>query len=187
MQALAQRVANPMQKTSGSYFLVRCAEEKDLPAMIKIYNYYIFNEIANHQEELETLEHCIPWLREQDEKGWPVLVILESDERTRQEKVIGFACLSEMSARSGRTAAEASIYLTHDRHGTGASRILTNCLLEAARASGIHSIIFHVNSDNHASINLAKTLGFRVVGELKDFGFAFGKWIDVTILQKILY
>lgn len=185
MQAVAQRLINPVQKTSGSYFLVRCAEEKDLPAMIKIYNYYICTEIAA-QEELETMEHCVPWLREQDEKGLPVLVILESDEQTGEQRVIGFGCLAEMSARSGRLAAEASIYLTHDRHSTGASRILTNCLLEAAKGSGIHSIIFHVNSDNRASINLAKTLGFRVVGELKDFGIKFGQWIDVTVLQKVL-
>ena len=42
------------------------------------------------------------------------------------------------------------------------------------------------DSDNMASINLHKKLGFRKVGTMRDVGFKFGRWLDVVLMQKTL-
>jgi phosphinothricin acetyltransferase len=57
-------------------------------------------------------------------------------------------------------------------------------VIEECKKIGLKNIIAVIgDSDNMASINLHKKLGFRKVGILREVGFKFGRWIDVVLMQ----
>jgi phosphinothricin acetyltransferase len=69
----------------------------------------------------------------------------------------------------------------HRRKGIG--RQLLSALVEAGRAGGHHALLARISSDNTVSIRLHESLGFSVVGVLKEVGFKFGRWLDVAIME----
>ena len=42
------------------------------------------------------------------------------------------------------------------------------------------------NSGNNASIALHESLGFRLVGTLREVGFKHGRWVDTVLMQRAL-
>jgi len=52
-------------------------------------------------------------------------------------------------------------------------------ILNLLRAKSIHSVIYGVSLPNEASIALCENFGFEKIGEFKEVGFKFDKWIDV--------
>ena len=42
------------------------------------------------------------------------------------------------------------------------------------------------NSGNSASIALHKSLGFRMVGTLREVGFKHDQWVDTVLMQRCL-
>jgi phosphinothricin acetyltransferase len=51
---------------------------------------------------------------------------------------------------------------------------------------GFHSLIARIAEGSDASMHLSESLGFRLVGVLKEVGRKFGRLLDVYIYQKIL-
>ena len=50
---------------------------------------------------------------------------------------------------------------------------------------GIHSILARITAGNAVSINLHKSVGFEIVGIMKEVGYKFGKRLDVYLMQKL--
>jgi len=73
-------------------------------------------------------------------------------------------------------------------HKKGIGRELSEKLFEIALQRNIHTIIAFIGggSENVASINLHTKLGFELVGNIRDAGFKFERWVDVSIMQKVL-
>ena len=42
------------------------------------------------------------------------------------------------------------------------------------------------DADNRASIGLHQSVGFEKIGQAKDIGFKFGRYLDVVYMQKSL-
>lgn len=70
----------------------------------------------------------------------------------------------------------------------GVGRALAEKLIEIASQRKIHSILAVVGggAENVASTSLHSKLGFELVGHIRDAGFKFDRWVDVSILQKFL-
>ncbi|MFO7898860.1 MAG: GNAT family N-acetyltransferase [Planctomycetota bacterium] len=51
---------------------------------------------------------------------------------------------------------------------------------------GHHSIVARVADHSPASIAVHRACGFREVGVLREAGRKFGRWIDVTLMQRRL-
>jgi phosphinothricin acetyltransferase len=81
---------------------------------------------------------------------------------------------------------EVSVYVAVEHRGRGIGKQLLQALVEAGRAQGHHALLGRISSDNTVSIRLHESLGFSVVGVLKEVGFKFGRWLDVSIMELLL-
>lgn len=50
----------------------------------------------------------------------------------------------------------------------------------------LNDIIGSISEGNEASIHLAKSFGFRIVGTMKENGYKFDRWIDNTFLELLI-
>jgi phosphinothricin acetyltransferase len=161
-------------------FAIRLATEADLGAIHDIYNYYVHTSTCTYQIEPETLDERRAWFRERSAKH-PATVAEAAG------VVIGWASLSPWKSRCGYAwAAEASVYIHHEHHRKGVGKALLLDLIERARAAGLHTIIGGASSDQTASLALQYAVGFQRVGELREVGRKFGRWLDVTYTQFLL-
>jgi L-amino acid N-acyltransferase YncA len=78
------------------------------------------------------------------------------------------------------------VYLRPEFAGRGLGRLLLGELIRASKAAGCHQMIGVIGGKNSASIAMHRAMGFRDVGVLCGVGFKFGKWVDVTLMQREL-
>ncbi len=65
-------------------------------------------------------------------------------------------------------------------------RVLLEELIRLATQHGFHSVIARVGGDNQASIALHQACGFTLVGVEREVGRKFNRWLDVSVLQRLL-
>ncbi|CAN5183694.1 GNAT family N-acetyltransferase [soil metagenome] len=160
---------------------IRPAEAQDIPVIREIYNYFVTRSTATFADQEETLDQRKAWFDNHVSNNLPVLVA-QSDGR-----VIGWASLSFYHQRSAyRQSVELSFYIDHEYLSRGIGKQLTERLIHSARENGYHCILSLVCSENDASIALLNKFGFETVGDLKEVGRKFERWLNVTILQKML-
>lgn len=160
--------------------VVRQAGLADLEAINTIYNHYVLHSTCTYQTEPETSEGRRTWF-DRHGPGHPVIVA-EAD-----GVVLGWGSLSAFHARSayGHTV-EDSVYVRHDLRRQGIGRILLEDLIERARDFGHHTIIGIIDAKQPPSIALHAKQGFVETGHLRQVGFKFEQWLDVTYMQLIL-
>jgi phosphinothricin acetyltransferase len=159
---------------------VRPAGRADLPRILSIYNHEVLSSTATYDTQPRTEEEHGKWFAHHDSVH-PVLVA-ESD-----REVCGWASLSPWSDRPAYdSSVEVSVYVAEEHRGKGVGKQLLQALIEAGRARGHHALLGRISSDNTVSIRLHEALGFSVVGVLKEVGFKFGRWLDVSIMELIL-
>lgn len=103
------------------------------------------------------------------------------------EAVVGYAYSSAFRPRPGyaRTR-ETSIYLAPAAKGRGLGRLTYSHLLSQLRADGMHSAVAVIAQPNPASTALHESLGYELVGTLREAGRKFGRWIDTRWYQLLL-
>jgi L-amino acid N-acyltransferase len=171
----------PSRVATNSLALVRKASEQDLPSIRDIYNYFVLRSTATFAEEEETAEERLAWFDNHGKNGLPVLVA-ELD-----GVVVGWASLSFYHQRSAyRQSVEPSLYIHHEHASCGIGKLLTDALIAAARERNYHCIISLVCSENTVSLAVLAKYGFVEAGELKEVGRKFDRWLNVTIMQKML-
>lgn len=164
----------------SSTTVVRPAVLSDAPAIAEIYNEAILTTTATFDTETKSVEDRIEWLSGHDQRH-PVLVA-ELD-----GNVVGYASLSRWSDRRAYDdTAETSFYVASEFRGQGIGRRLKEAILEEARRLKFHSLIARVAQGSEESLHLNLSMGFVLVGTLKEVGFKFGKRLDVHVLQKML-
>lgn len=169
-----------MDKTCTQY-LVRDAAEADLPAMLEIYNQSVADSTATFDLLPRTYDEQLAWFIAHSSDELPVFV-LENNGR-----IIGWTSLSRYHSRCAyRQTVEPSIYVHKDYRRVGVGKQLMNRLMSAAAEKGYHAIVALICSENQASIQLALDYGFEPAGKLKEVGYKFDRWLDVSILQKML-
>jgi L-amino acid N-acyltransferase YncA len=160
---------------------VRDAATADLEAIRSIYNHYVLNSTVTFDMNERTEDAQKTWFEAHREEQLPVLVA------EIQGRIVGWASLSYYSQRCAyKTSVEPSVYLHPDfiRHGAG--KTLMMHLISAARQRRYHCLIGLVCSENTPSLAWIQNFGFERVGELKEVGRKFDRWLDVTIMQKVL-
>jgi L-amino acid N-acyltransferase len=164
---------------------LRNATATDLPAISAIYNYYVLHSTCTYQLEPETLADRAAWFAMHAPDKYPVIVAEHGDGGGKQ--VVGWGSLSRFHPRAGYDGTvEASVYIHHDFHRQGLGRLLLVDLVNRARALGYHALIGGASADQTASIALQESLGFQRVGQLKEVGRKFDRWLDVVYLQVLL-
>lgn len=146
-----------------------------------IYNPVVETSTATFDLTPRTLAEQEQWLV--DRSGARAVLVAVDD----GGDVVGFASLSPYRDRAAyATTVEDSVYVADGHQGRGVGRLLLDALVDTARAHGFHAMIARIVSDHEASIALHTACGFEVVGREREVGRKFGRWLDVTLMQRLL-
>jgi L-amino acid N-acyltransferase YncA len=150
---------------------IRELQEEDWPAVREIYEQGIRGGSTFATEPP-------PW-KVWDERH-SLRIVAESD-----GEVVGWAALSPVSKRHVyRGVAESSVYVAETRRGQGIGRTLMQELIERAEREGIWTIEASMFPENDASLELHRSLGFRVVGVRERIGVRDGVWRDTVLMER---
>ncbi len=160
---------------------VRLARPADAEAIRSIYNAEVAGSTATFDLVPRTSEEQLAWLAEH--RGpYPAIVAVDDD-----DTVLGFGSLSAYQDRPAyATTVENSVYVGDRSRGVGTGRLLLEELIDLATQHGFHAVIARVGGDNQASIALHQACGFPMVGVEREVGRKFNRWLDVSVLQRLL-
>lgn len=161
--------------------IIRLATTEDVPGILTIFNDVVLHTTASWTYEPSTLDARLQWFDEHVQKGLPVFV---ADD---QGTIAGWGALNTFRAPPGyNRTVEHSIYVAAERRGQGLGRELLVTLIESARELGMHAMIAGIDGENATSIRLHISLGFEQVGQLKQVGYKFERWLDLIFMQLLL-
>jgi L-amino acid N-acyltransferase YncA len=155
----------------------RAASIADCAAIARIYNQGIDARIATFETTHRTADDIAAWLGTRH----PVIVV------TRNDEIVGFAAASSYRARECYAGvAEYSVYVASEAQGMGVGRLALEALVAAAEAAGFWKLLSRIFPENHASLALARKVGFREVGIYEKHAQLDGVWKDVVIVERLL-
>ncbi len=167
---------------SASGLHIRTASVDDIAAITAIYTESVAHGTASWEYEPPNLDEMRTRMQAVLNAGFPYLVAeVEGD-------VLGYAYASSYRPRIGyRFVCENSVYVDKSLRGRGIGKQLLSALIERCTEHGFKQMIAVIgDSENHASINLHKSLEFTPVGLLPKIGYKFDRWLDSVIMQREL-
>jgi L-amino acid N-acyltransferase len=165
-----------MRSPGQTSITVRAATPKDMPAIVGIYNWAINQTFATIDSEALSTEEAAAWW---DEHGSQRLTLVAEDDGD----VVGWAQLMPWRQR-GYEVVEDLVYVDPVYQKKGVGRELLSRAIEAARSTGCRTIVASVAADNTPGLKLHQSLGFETVGTLKNAAHKFGRWMDITLVQR---
>jgi L-amino acid N-acyltransferase YncA len=160
---------------------VRPASAGDAEAIRAIYNEEVTGSTVTFDLVPRTIDEQHAWL-EEHAGAHPAIVAVDA-----AGEVVGFGCLSPYRPRPAyATSVEDSVYVRADQRGRGVGRVLLDELIRLGSAHGFHTVIARIVGDHAASIGLHAACGFEVVGQERQVGRKFGRWLDVALMQRML-
>lgn len=161
---------------------IRHAEERDLPALLDIYNHYVINTPITFDIEPRTLAQRREWFQAFRTSGRHQCLVA-----ARGGVAIGWASSGKFKDRAAYdTSVETSIYLAPDETGKGLGRKLYAALFEALAGEDLHRAFGGVTQPNEASNGIHRAMGFVLVGTYKEVGRKFGRFWDVAWFERPL-
>ncbi|KIY62491.1 phosphinothricin N-acetyltransferase [Cylindrobasidium torrendii FP15055 ss-10] len=164
-------------------FTIRAATEDDASAIQEIYAHHVLHGLATFEVDPPPVDEIQRRWKGVVTKGMPYLVA-----ENHESLVLGYGYISHFRERVAYNfTLENSVYLRHDATGQGIGKALLKELIGLCEKGPWRQMVAAVgNSENLASIRLHQSMGFRLVGTLKDVGFKHGRWVDVVMLQREL-
>ena len=161
---------------------IRDANETDLAGILQIYNDAVEHSTAIWNEQTVDLDDRRAWLAGHRVAGNAVLVAVDNE-----GQVLGYAAYCPWRVQDGfRQTVEHSVYVRDGQRGNGIGRALLTQLIERARQADMHVLIGAIDSANRDSIHLHQQLGFIHVGQLRQVGRKFDRWLDLVLLQRVV-
>jgi L-amino acid N-acyltransferase YncA len=163
-------------------FLVRDADEADMPAVHAIYAHYVEQSIVTFEYDVPSLEDMLGRRRAVLGMGACYLVAREG------EQVLGYGYASSFRPRVGyRFTVEDSIYVDPNAQKRGVGKALLAAVIAHCERGPWRQMIAVIgDSANHASIALHARAGFSRIGTQRAVGFKHGRWVDTVEMQRSL-
>ncbi|WP_419842616.1 N-acetyltransferase family protein [Candidatus Poriferisodalis sp.] len=184
----------------------RLATAADADAIAEIYNREVTQGTTTFDLVPRSSAEQIAWMREHS-GAYPCIVAVPADDdapanRTRPADapaagtrpsciqtagaVLGWASLSPYRARPAySTSVEDSVYVHHEHRGRGIGDVLLGDLVALADEHGFHAVFARIADAGAASVALHARHGFELVGVEREAGRKFGRWLDVTLMQRL--
>ena len=166
---------------------IRLATMADADAIAEVYNREVNEGTATFDMVPRTAAEQAAWMR--DHSGaYPCIVAVPetTDDTTIGDTVLGWACLSPYRTRPAySTSVEDSIYVHRDHQGRGVGGLLLGKLVALADEHGFHAIFARIADAGAASVALHVKHGFELIGVEREVGRKFGRWLDVTLMQRL--
>ncbi|MFZ1788551.1 MAG: N-acetyltransferase family protein [Saprospiraceae bacterium] len=161
--------------------IIRSAELKDVDRILEIINHEIKYTTVVYDYNERTYEQQKLWLDQKQMSKMPVIVA-ELD-----GLVVGYGSYGIFRPWDAyRYSVEHSIYVDAAYRQAGIGKKMLETLITFAKEGGYHTMIAGVDASNEKSIAFHKKMGFLEVGTLKEAGYKFDKWLDLTFLQLFL-
>ena len=160
--------------------MIRPVVAADAPRICDIYNHHVRETVVTFEEQPVTAEKMARRIGETT-ATYPWLVSELDD------SMVGYAYASSWKRRSAyRFAVESTIYLAPEFFGRGFGSELYRALIAEMRSRSLHCAIGGIALPNPASIALHEKLGFGHIGQFREVGWKFGKWVDVGYWELLL-
>ena len=159
---------------------VRAGLAQDLPALTEIYNHYVERTHITFDLETFTVDARREWFQHYGETGrHRLLVAVDGDE------VLGYATSGRFRDKAAYdTSVETTIYCRPGCSGRGIGSALYTALFDALRDEDVHRAYAGVALPNDASLTLHRRFGFAEIGTFREVGRKFGRYWDVTWLER---
>jgi len=163
-------------------FKIKSCNEKQLPEILEIFNEAILNSTALYDYKPRTMETMKVWYVAKLKGQYPILGLFDS-----KDSLLGFASYGSFrNWPAYKYSIEHSIYIRSDLRGRGLGKVLLKEIIKSAEAQDYHIIIGGIDASNIASIKLHEKEGFVFAGTIKQAGYKFGRWLDLSFYQLIL-
>jgi L-amino acid N-acyltransferase YncA len=161
---------------------IRPAAPHDIVAVTRIYAEAVRHGTASFEIEPPDEAEMARRQRALLDGGYPYLVA-ELD-----GAVAGYAYAAAYRARPAyRWSVEDSVYIAAHAHRRGLARALLTRLIGESEQRAFRQMIAVIgDSQQTASIELHRALGFTPVGTLASVGFKHGRWLDTVLMQRPL-
>jgi phosphinothricin acetyltransferase len=166
---------------------IRFATPADAEALVMIYAPYVLNTAITYEYVIPTPEEFAQRIQTYSRKH-PYLVA------EIQGIPVGYAYACPLGSRPAFDwAVETAIYVREDCRGMGVGKALYEKLEAILKVMGIRTVTAAVASVDHedpyltdASIRFHLTMGYTPVGTFHNAGCKFGRWYDLTWLEKAI-
>ena len=157
---------------------IRPATPADVPDITKIYAHAVKHGTASFEIEPPDEVEMAARQKKLLGGGFPYLV-------ADAGVVAGFAYAGPYRPRFAyRYTVEDSVYVHPRVLRQGLGRLLLKHLIAAAEERGFRQMIAVIgDSQQTASIEFHRALGFSTAGTLQNIGFKHGRWLDSVIMQ----
>lgn len=158
---------------------IRKALISDIKDITEIYNEAINKTNATFDTIEKTLEEQELWFNSHGPKN-PIILA------EKNGFILGWAALSKYDTKCAYSdTTEISLYIKKENQGQGIGKKLMHEIIKQGEKAGIHSILARITAGNNISIELHRSVGFEIVGVMKEVGYKFGKRLDVVLMQKL--
>ena len=162
--------------------IIQCSFDRHAQAILDIFNEAILNSTALYEYKPRTMDRMREWFGSKINSHYPVLGV-----ENETGMLVGFASYGMFRAWPAyKYSIEHSIYVHHDHRGQGIGTKLLKELIAVAGAQDFHVMIGGVDAENEASVDLHEKLGFIHAGTIKQAGFKFNRWLDLSFYQLTL-
>jgi L-amino acid N-acyltransferase len=162
--------------------LIRCTHDRHAEHILAIFNEAIVHSTALFDYHPRTAEAMVGWFKAKAAGAFPVIGVEDEG-----GQLLGFASYGTFRAWPAyKYSVEHSVYVHKDHRGQGIGRLLMRELIAAAQAQNVHVLVGCIEASNVGSIALHAGLGFTHAGTIKEAGFKFGRWLDVSFYQLVL-
>jgi len=153
-------------------------QEKDLPLVKEIYDWYIENSTATFHTQPISLDELKELLYFDHHLYHSFLIYAD-------EELAGYCFTTHFKKRQAyNRTAEVTIYLKNGFSGKGIGKKTLHFIEEKAKNNGIKNLLGIITGDNTGSIALFSKCGYFECANFKNVGEKFGKILDVVGYQK---
>jgi L-amino acid N-acyltransferase YncA len=161
---------------------IRNATPADIPTIARIYAHSVTHGTASFELEPPDEDEMMRRMRSLLDGGYPYIVA-EID-----GVLAGYAYAGPYRPRRAyRFSVEDSIYIDPNAQRRGVGRALLDHLIEECERRGFRQMIAVIgDSAQTPSIELHRSLGFRMIGNIENVGYKFDRWLDSVLMQRPL-
>jgi L-amino acid N-acyltransferase len=163
--------------------VVQCEQKRHAEAILAIFNDAIINSTALYDYRPRTMEMISDWFDAKSRGKFPVIGI-----ESASGDLMGFGSYGTFRAWPAyKYSVEHSVYVDARFRGQGIGKRLLQEIIAAAQAQDYHVLVGGIDATNSVSIRLHQTFGFVHCGTIRQAGFKFGRWLDLSFYQLILF
>jgi phosphinothricin acetyltransferase len=162
--------------------IVSCTHERHAAAILRILNEAIVNSTALYDYHPRSRESMAGWFRTKEAGRFPVI-----GAESHAGELLGFATYGTFrNWPAYKYSVEHSVYVHKNHRGEGIGAALMARLITLAEKQDYHVMVGGIDQSNTASVKLHEKLGFEHAGTIRQAGFKFGRWLDLSFYQLVL-